>query len=54
MINLKTVIKLTSPPPKLDQVKILHPSAKFKLNLLSAAGKMLDYDWLKIPNLEPI
>ena len=48
--------KLTSPPPLMDQVKILHPSAEFKINLLSAACKMLysDYsDWLKIPNLEP-
>ena len=41
------------PPPQIDQVKILHPSAEFRLNLLSAVCKMLDSDWLKIPILEP-
>ena len=41
------------PSPQIDQVKILHPSAEFKFNLLSAACKLLDSDWLKIPNIEP-
>ena len=36
------------PPPQIDQVKILHPSVHFNLNLLSAACKMLYSDWLKI------
>ena len=36
-----------------DQVKIRHPSALFKLNLLSAVCKMPGSDWLKKPNLEP-
>ena len=41
------------PPPQIDQVKILHSSFQYKINLLSAACKMLDSDWQKIPNLEP-
>ena len=32
--------------PQIDQVKILHPSVHFNLNLLSAACKMLYSDWL--------
>ena len=38
-------IKLTS-FPKIDQINILRPSISFALNLLSAACKMLNSDWL--------
>ena len=31
--------------PQIDQVKIIHPSVQFKLNLLSAANKKLCPDW---------
>ena len=53
LVNQNRDLVNIPPPPKIDQVKILRPSAKFKkLKFLSAACKMLDSDCLNIPKLE--